>query len=66
MERKRKTECLVNRLRAPIATDGVDPLVEGTQLVDKIHAIGEALAYLIEKKHAKLTTKKSRKLKSLK
>ena len=73
MERKRKTECLVNRLRAPIdpTSSTIHPYNaisnQGLrQLADKLDAIGIALAYVIEKKHAKVKTKKARRKTPLK
>lgn len=61
MQHKRKTECLVNRLRHPLTDRWTE-----IQIQDKWNAIGEALAYIIEKKHAKKKIKKVRKLKRLK
>jgi hypothetical protein len=68
MEHKRKTETLVNRLRMPI--DERHVVIDDFNAVSnmglrmlavKLDAIGEALAYIIEKKHAKIQTKKLRK-----
>lgn len=65
MEQKRKHETLVNRLRAPIdpsrSVIHMDNEISNLglrQVADKLDAIGEALAYLIEKKHSKLRKEK--------
>lgn len=56
VKRKRKHASLVERLRAP---SGAPPYPDFAILVDKVDAIGEALAYLIEKKHMKLRVKRN-------
>lgn len=61
MEHKRKTETLVNRLRRPLTHHCTED-----QVRDKWNAIGEALAYLVDKKHAKIRRKKMSKKTPLK
>jgi hypothetical protein len=53
IEHKRKTESLVNRLRKPIRRVDDTGTPNVSDLTDKMNAIGEALAYLVDKKHAK-------------
>jgi hypothetical protein len=53
IEHKRKTESLVNRLRKPIHRIDDIGTPNIADLTDKMNAIGEALAYLVDKKHAK-------------
>lgn len=55
MQHKREHETLVTRLRRPLTDRSTE-----AQIQDKWNAISEALAYLIDKKHAKQKTKKAR------
>lgn len=55
IEHKRKRASLVERLRAPTAR------TTAADLAPKIDAIGEALAYLIDKKWAKQKRRKVKK-----
>lgn len=54
---------VVRRLRDPLVDYDGKP--DGAKLIEKINAIGEALAYIIEKKHAKRKMKKARKQRRL-
>lgn len=72
MEHKRKHESLVNRLRAPIDPNRsvihMDNDISNLglrMLVDKVDAIAEAVAYLLDRKHAKIKKAKLRKQISL-
>lgn len=48
IEQKGKHASVVERLRHPLTDRSTEK-----QIIDKWNAIGEALAYIIEKKHAK-------------
>lgn len=68
MKTKRTHRSLVSRLRTPIDPheNVISPHNDISniglrEVADKLDAIGEALAYLIEKKHAKKRVKKIRK-----
>lgn len=65
IEQKGRHRSLVERLRFPIdphyAVIHADNAISNQglrKLADKLEAIGEALAYLIEKKHMKIRTKR--------
>lgn len=53
LEQKRVHKTLVERLRKPLSYRATE-----NNITDKWNAIGEALAYIIEKKHAKRKIKK--------